>query len=363
MIFLRNPAEIRKAVHGLFRSRQLDVAVAFIRADWEEILADFEGKLRVICWLSSTNTDPRAVDILRGRPLTTVKQRSAMHCKVYLAPAIGAVVGSANLSKAAMEESDTAGQDEAAIYISERATLDDIQTWFRVMWTDKTRTLPIRDPDISAAIVAFDRARNARQKSGIAFRRSRKKQLAIPPLPKEMDSRILRFADEVRTLDLRHDIAESVRKVASLKPESLTKAQQNSLIDLIVSWTGHPESFNTFRNVPISNVRKGVQLLFNESEDLQSRLEILVKKKYLAGLRMPTLSLLLYWKFPERYPPYNHRTKVFLEDFQMQARGMSAFSPRSYETWIRWATRLHQRLNLPTIGHVDRLIERYYEER
>ncbi len=122
MIFLRNPAEIRKAVRGLFRCKQLDVAVAFIGADWEEILADFEGELRVICWLSSTNTNPYAVDTLRKRPLTTVKQRSTMHCKVYLAPAIGAVVGSANLSKAALEESDTAGQDEAAIYILERSS-------------------------------------------------------------------------------------------------------------------------------------------------------------------------------------------------------------------------------------------------
>lgn len=231
------------------------------------------------------------------------------------------------------------------------------------MWMDKTATLPVRNPDISAAKVAFEKARAARQKSGIVFRPSQKKQLVIPPLPKKIDATILRYADEVRSLDLRRDIAEPVKKVGSLIPESLTSAQQNSLIDLIVSWTGHPESFNTFRNVPISNVRKGVQLLFDESVDLQRRLETLVKKKYLAGLRMRTLSLLLYWKFPERYPPYNHRTKVFLEDFRMQARGMSASSPRSYETWIRWATRLHQLLNLPTVGHVDRLVERYYKER
>ena len=64
MNFLPNTAAIRRAVHILFRSNRIDMAVAFIRADWEEILAGYGGKLRVICWLSSTNTDPYAVKSL-----------------------------------------------------------------------------------------------------------------------------------------------------------------------------------------------------------------------------------------------------------------------------------------------------------
>src|ERR1019366_10102233 len=119
MIFLKEPAEIRKVVHSLQCGKHLDIAVAFVGADWEDILSGYEGKLRVICWLSSTNTNPYAVAALRKRPLTEVKQRHMMHCKVYLAPNTGAVVGSANLSKAALAEDDNAGQDEAAIRISE----------------------------------------------------------------------------------------------------------------------------------------------------------------------------------------------------------------------------------------------------
>ncbi|MEH2567462.1 hypothetical protein [Bradyrhizobium sp. AZCC 2289] len=46
MNFLPNPAAIRRAVHDLFSAKRIDMAVAFIRADWEEILADYKGELR-----------------------------------------------------------------------------------------------------------------------------------------------------------------------------------------------------------------------------------------------------------------------------------------------------------------------------
>jgi hypothetical protein len=52
----------------------------------------------------------------------------------------------------------------------------------------------------------------------------------------------------------------------------------------------------------------------------------------------------------------------FLEDFKIRERGMSASSPKTYATWLRWAIRFHQRLGLPTAGHVDRLVNQYFEE-
>jgi hypothetical protein len=110
------------------------------------------------------------------------------------------------------------------------------------------------------------------------------------------------------------------------------------------------------------NVRKGFQLLFDQSIDLQYRLEILLKNGYLAGLRIKTLSLLLYWRYPDKYPPYNHRTVKFLQDFKMKKRGMSDSSPQTYLTWLRWARRLQQLLNLPTPGHVDRMVRGYYAD-
>ena len=46
--FLKNPAEIRKAIYSLQNSKTLDVAVAFVGADWNEMLSNFQGRLRLI---------------------------------------------------------------------------------------------------------------------------------------------------------------------------------------------------------------------------------------------------------------------------------------------------------------------------
>jgi hypothetical protein len=124
----------------------------------------------------------------------------------------------------------------------------------------------------------------------------------------------------------------------------------------------HPSSYRNFLNQPLREVRKGLQILFDESRDVRTRLEEVVAEKYLAGFRMRTLSLLLYWRNPEMFPPYNHRTLRFLNDFNYRETGMSDSSPRCYETWLRWAARLSQRVGLPTVGHVDRMVERYYED-
>jgi phosphatidylserine/phosphatidylglycerophosphate/cardiolipin synthase-like enzyme len=117
-----------------------------------------------------------------------------MHCKVYFAPSIGGVVGSANRSKAALDDNDTAGQDEAAIYISEKPTLRDIQSWFQDMWADKNSTRTIKRADISSAKAAFDKAQAARQKSGIGLKPGKQRRAIIPPLTKKLPSDIRTYA-------------------------------------------------------------------------------------------------------------------------------------------------------------------------
>jgi hypothetical protein len=362
MTFLKDPPSIRRAICDLLGGKQLDMAVAFVGADWEDILGDYEGKVRVICWLSSTNTNPYAVRALRKRDQTTVKQRDSMHCKVYFAPGIGAVVGSANLSKAALNESDTAGQDEAAIFVSGTSALSEIEAWFSEMWRDKHDTKSIEDADIKAAIDAYKEAKAARQKGGLKGKPPHTREPAVPPLPKTLNATLLKYARQAGLIDLHDNMGEYTDMLASLKPEHLTARQRDSIVDLIISWTRHPGSYKRIRKAPMVNVRKGFQLLFDQSIDLQSRLEILLKNGYLAGLRIKTLSLLLYWRYPEKYPPYNHRTVKFLQDFKMKKRGMSDSSPQTYSTWLRWARRLQQQLNLPTPGHVDRMVQGYYAD-
>ena len=361
MTFLPHPAAIRRAIHDLFSAKRIDIAVAFIRADWEEILADYKGELRVICWLSSTNTDPYAVEALKKRSHTTVKQRHAMHCKVYLAPLTGCVVGSANLSKAALNESDSAGQDEAAIYVSEQPTLRNIHSWFQEMWDDE-ETATIKRSDLSRAKAAFDRAQAARKQGTVTFRPRKKQEASVPSLPGNLPSGLRTYVEAVKSINLRNELAGYADYVGSLQPVALTNAEHDKLTKLIVSWAKHPGSYHSFRDAPISKIRKGLELLFDESIELRCRLNTLLERQDLPGLRIPSLSLLLYWRFPRRYPPYNYRTRTFLEDLGMRERGMSEASPGTYATWLRWATRFHQRFGLPTTGHVDRLVSQYYDD-
>lgn len=358
--FLGSPSEIRKALKELHGGKRLDLAVGFIGADWWELLADHRGELRVICWLSSTNTNPYAVADLMKRPNTEVRQRHSLHSKVYIAPGIGALVGSANLSKAALSESDISGQVEAAILVFRLATVSTIEDWFNGLWHDENQTTQINESALDAARKAWLKARAASPKThNAAIPRAK---IIVPAVPIELSPAVFKYARKVSDRDLDESIGNACSFVQSLIPAKLTKAQCEEIVDHIVSWTGHRSSYNRFLGQPIQSVREGIGLLFENSVDLQDRLQRIHDEGQLAGLRIPSLSLLLYWRDPRRFVPYNFRTVTFLSDFKLKNIGMSASSARCYVTWVRWATRLAQRLDLPTPGHIDRMVESYYED-
>jgi phospholipase D-like protein len=177
--FLGSPQQIRAAIKNLLNTQRLDVAVAFVGDDWDEILSGYHGELRLICWLSSTNTNPHSVRTLMTRPSTDVRQRHAMHCKVYVSPTRGAVVGSANLSKAALADNDNSGQDEAAILITQPSTVAEIENWFEVLWNDVDNTLAIDSSDLKAAQASWDKAREARQIAGLGATSRKGRQKAM----------------------------------------------------------------------------------------------------------------------------------------------------------------------------------------
>jgi hypothetical protein len=326
--FLRNPAEIRKAVRELQGEKRLDLAVAFIGADWYELLTDHQGKVRAICWLSSTNTNPYAVEELMNRPNTEVRQRDFMHAKVYVSPTTGAIVGSANLSKAALSEAEVAGQDEAAVLVTTASQVAGITTWFRKMWTDARQTRPIADDDLKKAQKSWNKARQRSAFHGNRVPSHAASIMRVPPIPDTLPKTILRYAGKVRSMNLRDDIGEPTHFVRSLVPQRLTSQQRRGLVGQIVSWTKHPGSYKTFLALPISTVRKGLTLLFDPAIDIQTRLEEIQDKGLLSGLQIPSTSLLLYWRHPERFPPYNFRTQTFLSDFKLSAFGMSEASPK-----------------------------------
>lgn len=354
-LFLETPTRIREEVGKLGKAPRMDLAVAFIGRDWRDSLADFRGKLRVVCWLSSTNTDPRAVRQMLTRKQTAVRQRDGMHAKVYLALGRGAVVGSANLSRQALAEIEQNGRDEAGVLVSDSRNVETVTRWFERLWTHES-TRKILKGDIDRAVVAFDKA-HAHGKGGPGVKKSKK----VENLPQQRRARLRYLADKVRDIDLaRVDFHRVLRDVV---PERISRGRVIEIVDQFEDWVGRRFLFErALVRRPLPRVRQALGRLFDEGRDVDERLRAAIRSRDLAPLGVSTLSLLLCWRAPWKYPPFNLRTRRFLRDFRLSARGASASSPLTYARWLDQAERIAQSLRLPTPGHVDRLVWEYTKD-
>jgi hypothetical protein len=345
--FLGNPAEIRRAINSIATSgKSFDVAVAFVGGEWHGLLAGYDGRLRVICWLSNPATDPRAVLQLKLRPQTKVRQRDGMHAKVYIAPGVGAVVASANLSYAALDALGLEVRDEAGIAVSPGAALRTIERWFRALWKDDG-SRRITRTDIEEAMRRFFAAR-------------RPPPRLRPPVGR-LHVTLRTLAKRVRHLDLNTEIGEH-RLFRGLEPGQITRRQVRTLVDHLVGWAGRSWIYRDLISAPIPRIRHGFHLLCDEGQDVRVRLSELLDRGLLGRLGIASLSILLYWWRPERYPPFNVRTEICLDHFQLARRGVSAASPTTYERWLAYADELAREYRLPTPGHVDRMVWEYTQD-
>jgi hypothetical protein len=351
--FLESPNHIRHAVGRLAtKTRRMDLAVAFVGPDWRDALANFNGNLRVLCWLSSTNTNPYAVRQLMKRPRTEVRQRNRMHAKVYVAD-FAVVVGSANLSAKALSELEVSGQDEAAVLVKDRKTRNTIANWFRDLW-DAPGTKRITNNDLRRAAEAYRKAHKARQPSRAGSQRA--DGLSIRPARRRALAELARAARK-------QDVATEFGWLKDIRPQTLTTARLLRLVNKCDEWVGRRFLFErAFLKHDRARVRRALVELFNESSNLVARLEKVINSGALTPLRVPTLSLLLSFFAPERYPPFDRRTNRFLKDFRLKKRGVSAASPTTYKRWLDYATELSQELDLPTPGHVDRIVWEYTKD-
>jgi hypothetical protein len=358
---LPDPPAIRAALHDISQeSGKLDIAVAFVGSDWLDLLGNFSGQVRVVCWLSSTNTNPYAVSDMLRRAHVRVKQRDSMHAKIYLAPHSGAIVGSANLSKAALNEADAAGQCEAGMLVRDRDVLAAITAWFQKLWASAA-TREIAPADLSAAKRAWESARaNQRIAKG-----GRQKPLheptvdALPALPPTVPARLKRLAQEMRGLNLARDLGKPHTLLSSLDPTAVTPSQRLEVIDCLTAWNKRRWVCDAIEEEPITKVRRGLTVLFDKSKDVRERLDRVERDGLLPGLRIPSLSLLLYWREPELYVPFDQKTEIFLRDFKLRGRGISDGNGTCYSRWLSHATRIQPWLELPTLGHVDRVVTAY----
>jgi len=351
--FLANPAEIRKAVHGLAtKAKSLDLAVAFIGPEWQRLLANYSGPIRAICWLSHPANDPDAVKSLMNRENSLVKQRNGLHSKVYLAPAVGAVVGSANLSRPALSDLVASSQCEAGVLVLEPKLIAEMSRWFGSLWNDHLNTMKITESDL-------EHARKERKKLPVRWPHTVN---AVAPPPDVLPQWMIRLANEVRKIPIEKKFTSQRDQIRSLASKrSLSANDVAKLADTLAVWTKHRAVYKNFEKHSRKKTLSGLRMLADESRDIYDRLKEIEEKRLLKGLRIPAISVLLYWLRPDAYPPFNWKTERFLEDSKMDSPGMSASSPSCYATWLGFAELLRARLHLPSVGHVDRVVTKYYD--
>src|SRR5947209_3266479 len=66
-VFLGTPGEIQEEIGRMIKNSVLmKIAVAFVGRHWRNLFADYNGRVQLICWLSSANTNPYAVEEMRN---------------------------------------------------------------------------------------------------------------------------------------------------------------------------------------------------------------------------------------------------------------------------------------------------------
>jgi hypothetical protein len=170
------------------------------------------------------------------------------------------------------------------------------------------------------------------------------------------------MAKSVAKTDLQKSFKHQGALIKSLAAKrSLSQQDVAKLADALARWTKHRAVYRRLEKQPRKKTLAGLKVLVDESRDIYDRLAEIKREKLLRGLQIPALSILLYWSRPESYVPYNAKTRVFLEDAKMAHEGMSASSPACYQTWLAFAEDLRAKLRLPLMGHIDRLVTKYYD--
>ena len=353
----------RCLVRGLDATKSLDAGVAFIGTDWADILGTFSGRVRLVCWLSSTNTNPYAVEQMMQRKNIHVTHQPAMHAKVYVlrGDRSSCIVGSANLTGAALSVDGASGQYEAAIHTRSKDVVENASHWFDALWKDAK---PIKEVDLSAAKNAWKKARKGKTHYGNRKRRtsgSRRTGQHLPP-DWEPTRKLLKLAKQVKGSDF-SEFTEHKDLVSQIA-ERGRRNDVERLISLVARWTGHPGAYKPALTQGTGRIRQAFRILFDHSRSIESRLKELDSggESKILGFGLSTLTTILYWRIPGEYPAFNRRTKMFLRDFGFEGLLPKTLSPTQYGTWLSFAQELSSRLQLPSAGHIDRLVDRHWNQ-
>jgi hypothetical protein len=286
---------------------------------------------------------------MRSTRGTLVRQADGLHAKVYLIRPFAAIVGSANLSKDALSKDANARQTEAAIQVQDKTCVDEIAAWFDELWKHRSRA--ILKSDLEKA------KRNWKPKAS-----NHKGQIDIVGAIKKLPVRLRELAIKAARENLERSLARWRRQLTGMDPQKLTRKELHRITALLGEWVKRGHVYEPLKNRPLKQVRIGLSLLFDESKGIIDRLRLLKKHKYLDPMRIPSLSILLYWMNPYDYCPYDEKTVQFLKFHKLVRHGVSSASPKCYERWLVYSQELSLMWGLPSRGHLDRLITYWARE-
>lgn len=351
--FLGTTSEIRAhLIQHMRRLHRMDIAVAFISSEWLAVFDGFEGRCKVVCWLNTTNTNPYAVDAMRSDGRFEIRHVTGMHAKVYLSrlePRF-VLVGSANLSSKALQDNDNAGNIEASVVLTARDKVAQTARWFDRLWKQAT---PLNYADLRAAKDAYDKRPRTKPDGSTTTR------------PWKPTARLKYLADLVRliTLDQLRELAAGWTRVHRMNPATMTANDVRHIVKVLSGWARHPGKFRPLLHEDIRRVRAAFSVAFDRSLPIGEKMRLLMTDFKLDGLGVRAWTMILYWRSPTEYIPFNEKTIEFIKDMKMQDLVSPNPSPRNYEIWCGFSAKLAARMRLPSIGHVDRMVWEHYAEK
>ena len=178
----------------------------------------------------------------------------------------------------------------------------------------------------------------------------------------EPSSQLSELADKVRDNDLSEGI-EREHVLLDIAQHG-RRRDLRQVISWVVEWTGHEGKYRPALDESSRRIRKAFRTLFDHSRGPDSRLRDLDTNGEckIKGFGLASLTMILHWKFPREYPPFNRRTKRFLKDFEFEEFVPKTLSPTQYAKWIAFAQELSERLQLPSAGHIDRIVWEYTQD-
>jgi hypothetical protein len=191
---------------------------------------------------------------------------------------VGAVIGSANLSQAALTDRAGVPQGEAAVLVLEPKLIAEISKWFESLWNDKPQTAEIKDSDL-------ERPRKERKKFPARWPHTVN---AVPPPPDVLPEWMIRMAKAVAKIPLEEKFKNYRDQLQSLvSKQSLSAKDVAKLADTLAGWTKHRAVYRNFEKHSRKKTLDGLRMLFDESRDIYDRLTEIKEKKLLKGLQIP----------------------------------------------------------------------------